>query len=86
MGAGVLHVVTEGLTSFPNLAQTQELWTEIVDAGVGARIGVRGRLELALEVHAQAARNYPVIRFTNSVVARSGRPTMIASLTLLAWL
>jgi hypothetical protein len=42
--------------------------------------------EIALEVHAQLAQPYPSIRFLGSPVATSGRPDLLPSLTLLAWL
>jgi hypothetical protein len=86
VGAGALHLVSDGQTSFPYRARSGSLWTPVADAGVGARFALRGRFEVALEVHAQLARRYPTIQFAGETVARSGRPTVIGSLTLVAWL
>jgi hypothetical protein len=86
VGAGALHVTSEGQTAPPYRAATVDLWSLAADAGAGARLAVSGRFELALEIHAQLAEPYPTIRIEKEPVARSGRPTMIASLTLLAWL
>jgi hypothetical protein len=86
LGAGVLHVTAEGHESFPYQALSDSLWTPIADAGAGVRVALRGRFELAAEVHAQFAQHYPAIHFFDDTVARSGRPTVIGSLTLVAWL
>jgi len=86
LGAGGLHVVSDGQAPFPYLGMSNTLWTIIADAGVGARVALRSRFEVALEVHAQMARRFPVVQFVGDPVARGGRPTMIGSLTLVAWL
>ena len=86
IGAGVLRVTTEAQPPANARAINSGLWTPIADAGVGIRIGLRGRFELAAELHAQGASNYPAIQFFGSTVARAGRPTMMGSLTLVAWL
>jgi hypothetical protein len=86
IGAGVLRVTTEAQPPPHAQAIDGGLWTPIADAGVGLRIGLRGRFELAAEFHAQVATNYPAIQFFGSTVARAGRPTMMGSLTLVAWL
>jgi hypothetical protein len=86
LGAGVLRVTTEGVPMGAARALNEGLWTPIADAGVGLRIGLRGRFELAAEFHAQLAARYPDIQFFKSTVAVGGRPTVIGSLTLVAWL
>jgi len=86
LGAGVLRVTTEAQPPPHAQAVNGGLWTPIADAGVGLRVGLRGRFELAAEFHAQVASSYPAIQFFGNTVARAGRPTMIGSLTLVAWL
>jgi hypothetical protein len=86
IGAGLLHVVSDGQAEFPFRGRSDSLWTPIADAGAGAGFALGGRFEVALEVHAQLARRYPTIQFADAVVARGGRPTVISSLTLVAWL
>jgi hypothetical protein len=41
------------------------------------------RVELGVEVHALLAEPYPIVRFFQTEVARAGRPSMLASVTLL---
>ena len=54
------------------------------DAGVGLRMPLRPRrVELGVEVHALVAEPYPVVRFFETEVARAGRPSLLASVTLL---
>ena len=86
LGAGGLHAVADGQAPYPYLGKTSGLWTLIADAGVGARLALRSRFEVAVEVHAQVAQRSPVIQFVGDPVARGGRPTVIGSLTLVAWL
>jgi len=86
IGGGVLHVTTEAQAQAPARARNGGLWTPIADAGAGLRVALRARFELAAEVHAQAAPRYPAIQFFGDTVARGGRPTVIGSLTLVAWL
>jgi hypothetical protein len=86
LGVGVLRVTTEAQPPPHAQAVNGGLWTPIADAGVGLRLKLRGRFELAAEFHAQVASNYPAIQFFGSTVARAGRPTMVGSLTLVAWL
>jgi hypothetical protein len=86
LGAGVLRVTTEAQPMSPARAVNEGLWTPIADAGIGLRIGLRGHFELAAEFHAQVASSYPAIQFFKSTVATGGRPTILGSLTLVAWL
>ena len=86
LGAGVLYVATEGQASFPYRTPKGSLWTAVADIGGGLRLALRGRFELAAELHAQVARPYPAIQFAGETVAKAGRPTVMGSLTLVAWL
>ena len=86
IGGGVMHVTTEAQPPPHGIAVNQDLWTAIADAGVGLRVALRARFELAAEVHVQAAPLYPAFQFFGDTVARSSRPTVMGSLTLVAWL
>jgi hypothetical protein len=86
VGAGALHVSSDGQATWPAQGKSGALWSAIADAGAGARIALRGRFELAFELHAQIARPYPVIQFLGTDVSREGRPTVIGGVTLVAWL
>jgi hypothetical protein len=52
--------------------------------GAGLRLG--GRYYAALAVHVQVAAPYVAIHFVDEVVATSGRPNLILTLTVGAWL
>jgi hypothetical protein len=86
LGGGVLHVTTEAQPPPHGIAVNHGLWTAIADAGAGLRVALRARFELAAEVHVQAAPQYPAFQFFKDTVARSNRPTVMGSLTLVAWL
>jgi hypothetical protein len=86
IGGGVLHVTTEAQPPPHGIAVNQDLWTALADAGAGLRVALRARFELAAEVHVQAAPFYPAFQFFKDTVARSNRPTVMGSLTLVAWL
>ncbi len=86
IGGGILRVTTDAQPPPHAQAINGGLWTPIADAGMGLRVTLRARFELAAEVHAQVAPRYPAIQFFGDTVARAGRPTVMASLTLVAWL
>ena len=92
LGAGAQHTSAEGRAS-PNLpyqGQTAERWAFLADAGAGLRLSLVHHFAVALEVHAQLAQPYPVVQFLagfpGAQAATSGRPDLLPSLTLIAWL
>jgi hypothetical protein len=86
LGAGARHTSAEGRAPWPYQGQTAGQWSFLVDAGTGMRLSLHSRFEIALEVHAQLAHPYPVIRVLTLPVATAGRPDLLPSLTLIAWL
>jgi hypothetical protein len=87
LGAGAQHTSAEGRASLPyTQGQTAGRWAFLADAGAGLRLSLVHHFELALEVHAQLAQPYPVVRFLGAQTATSGRPDLLPSLTLIAWL
>ena len=91
LGAGAQYTSAEGRASglFPGVyqGQTAGLWSFLADAGTGIRLSLRSRFEIALEVHAQLVQPYPAIHFLDSsTVPTAGRPDLLSSLTLIAWL
>jgi hypothetical protein len=84
LGAGILYLTAEGHESAPYIGGNAYRVSAAVDAGVGLRMPLRARrVELGVELHALFAEPYPVVRFSQSEVARAGRPSMLASITLL---
>jgi hypothetical protein len=86
LGAGARYTSAEGRASWPYQGLTAGQWSFVTDAGTGIRLSLHSRFEIALEVHAQLAQPYPAIRFNGSSVATAGRPDLLPSLTLIAWL
>jgi hypothetical protein len=86
LGGGAAHLSIEGRVSPPYPSRAGALWTAIADAGVGIRVGVGPRFQLAAEAHAQGAYPYPVVRFLDTTLAEAGRPTVLGGLSLVCWL
>jgi len=86
IGAGALRLHAEGHVSAPFVGESGSRWAAAVDGGVGVRLSLQRRIEVALEVHALFAEPYPVIRFAGADVARAGRPSGLATLTVVGGL
>jgi hypothetical protein len=84
IGAGILRVAAEGHEMAPYIGGNSWHVSAAADAGVGLRVPLRPRrVELGVEFHALLAEPYPVVRFFQTEVARAGRPSLLASVTLL---
>ncbi|HMF43922.1 MAG TPA: hypothetical protein VKQ32_24785 [Polyangia bacterium] len=84
LGAGVLYLTAEGHETSPYLGDNSWHVSAAADAGVGLRFPIRPRrVELGVEFHALLAEPYPIVRFFDTEVARAGRPSLLASVTLL---
>ena len=87
VSAGVLHTSVDGRAdSSANRGRSVTQWSFLVDAGLGLSLQLRDRFYLALAGHAQMAEPYPAVRFVDEVVATSGRPNLLSTLTVGAWL
>jgi hypothetical protein len=84
LGAGILRLTAEGHESAPYIAGNAWRVSAAVDAGAGVRMPLRPRrVELGIEFHVLFAEPYPVVRFSETEYARAGRPSLLASVTLL---
>ena len=84
LGAGILYLAAEGHEMAPYIGGNAYRVSAAADAGVGLRMPLRPRrVELGVELHALVAEPYPVVRSSQSEVARAGRPSLLASITLL---
>lgn len=87
VGAGALRFSAEGHASPPAyVGAGGARWLPVADVGVGARFSIRRRFELGAELHALGAEPYPTVRFQEAEVARAGRPSIMASVTVLGGL
>jgi len=86
LAGGVLRTAIDGEADAPADAHFVERWSFLLDAGAGARMNVLGRYHLTLAAHVQVAEPYIAIHVVDTLVASSGRPNVLLSLTLGAWL
>ena len=87
VSVGVLHTSVDGRTeSSANQEQQADKWSVLLDGGLGARLRLRDRLFLSLDLHAQLAQPNLSIRLVDEVVAKSGGPNLLASVAVGAWL
>jgi hypothetical protein len=86
LGVGTSHASVQGQAPWPYQTEDASCWSGLADAGLGVRLALTGRYEAALELHAQLAHPYPLVRILGQEVARGGRPNFLLSLTVLAWL
>ncbi len=83
-GAGALRFNVDSQQSTPNTAVGGTQWSAAGDLGLGLRLPLsRNRFEIGLEAHALLAQPYPVAQYFGQELSRVGRPTMMATLTLL---
>jgi hypothetical protein len=86
LSAGALHTSVEGRGNPPNPGLSDQQWSFLVDAGLGTWVRLRDRFQVAVAAHVQFAEPYLGVRFANTVVATSGRPNLLLTLTVGAWL
>jgi hypothetical protein len=86
LGAGFLRTSLEGQAASPAEGHAVEQWSLLGEASAGAHLRLSDRYYLALAVHAQLAQPHVVVHFVDEVVATSGRPNLLVSLTAGAWL
>jgi hypothetical protein len=86
LALGALHTSVEGRANAPNLSQSDQTWSLLLDGGFGTWVSLRDRFHLAVAAHLQMAEPYLGVRFAGSVVATSARPNVLLTLTMGAWL
>jgi hypothetical protein len=86
LSAGALRTSFEGQADAPERGHSGEQWSFLVDAGLGARLRLADRYYLTPAFHVQLAQPYVAVHFVDELVASSGRPNLLASLTVGAWL
>jgi hypothetical protein len=86
LAAGVLRTSVEGQAGWGTGGHTAERWSALLDASLGAGLLLYGRSYLTLAAHAQVAEPYVAIHIVDTVGATSGRPNLLLTLTVGAWL
>jgi len=85
LAAGVLRTSVEGQADWGTGGHTAERWSALIDVSFGAGLRLYGRSYLTLAAHAQVAEPYVAIHILDTVVATSGRPNLLLTLTVGAW-
>ncbi|HVT06891.1 MAG TPA: hypothetical protein VHO67_05520 [Polyangia bacterium] len=86
-GAGALRLDVDAHPGEPYQAAGGARWGAAGDMGVGVRIPLDGRrFELGAEAHAVFAQPFPTAQYFGHEIARVGRPTLLATMTLLGGL
>jgi len=86
LSAGVLRTAVDGAADAPADAHFVERWSLLLDGSLGARVNLPGRYHLTLAAHVHMAEPYVAIHLVDTLVATSGRPNLLVSLTVGAWL
>lgn len=86
LGAGALHVHSEGEGIWPYAGRAQTRWAGALDAGVGLLTSIEMHASLAVDVRAVVAFPHPVVRFYDVEAATLAFPAVVASLTMVTWL
>ena len=86
IGTGALRTTLEGAADSPNQGHRIDQWAFVLEGTLGARFEISERYFLTLAAHAQFAAPYASIHFVDDEVTTTGRPNLLVSLTLGAWL
>ena len=86
IAAGVLHTSVEGQTGLGMMGHDVEQWSLLTDAGLGVGTRLYRSYHLTLSGHVQLAHPYVAIHFGDPVSATTGRPNLLLTATVGAWL
>jgi hypothetical protein len=86
LAAGALRTSVEGQAESPKQGHQVAQWSFLLDGSFGAELHLGGRTYLTLAAHVHVAEPYVAIHFVDAVVATSGRPNLLLTLTIGAWL
>jgi hypothetical protein len=85
LGAGAYGMLVQGEAAWPYEGRSGSQWSPAFAATVGVAVRLHASLELALEGQAIVATSSPTVRFFQDEPARGGRPSYLASLSLVGW-
>lgn len=86
ISAGVLHTAFAGEAESPLHGRTLAQWSFLLEGSVGIGLRFLERYYSTLSMHAQLAEPYLAVHFVDRVVAKTGRPNLLLSLTVGTWL
>jgi hypothetical protein len=86
LAGGALRTAIEGQAGWGTGGHTATRWSGLIDVSLGAGLRLYGRSYLTLAAHAQVAEPYVAIHIVDTVGATAGRPNLLLTLTIGAWL
>ncbi len=86
VAVGAMRTSHEGRAHPPDTAHEVDQWSFLVEASLGARIDLPGRFYLTLASHAHLAQPYVAIHLVDGVAGSTGRPNLLLTTTVGAWL
>ena len=86
LAAGFLWTSLDGQAESPAQGHHVSQWSLLLEGSVGARLRLSDRYYMTLASHVQFAEPYVAIHFADTLVATSGRPNLLLTLTVGAWL
>ena len=86
IAAGALHTSVNGQAGLDMSTHVVDQWSVLMDAGLGATMRVYRSYHLSLSGHVQLAQPYVAIHFGEPVTATTGRPNLLLTLAVGAWL
>jgi hypothetical protein len=79
---GTLALSLDAHAEAPNVAHHVEHWSALVNGSLGARVGLSARFYLTFAAQLQLAEPYAAIHFVDDVVATTGHPNLLLTLTI----
>jgi hypothetical protein len=86
LSMGWLHTSVSASADPPRVGHSDQRWGLLWDGSVGAAFRIHGRAYATVAAHVQWAEPSVTIHFVDKTVATTGRPNLMLSLTLGAWL
>jgi hypothetical protein len=86
LAAGALHTSAEGQSGVTTEGHTVGQWSFLLDGSLGAGLRLYRRYYVTLAAQVHVAAPYVAIHFVDAAVATSGRPNLLLTLTVGAWL
>jgi hypothetical protein len=86
LSAGVVRTSVDGQALAPRQGHDEVRWSFLAEGSLGAIVPLGARYYAAVAAHAQVAAPYVTIHFEDAVVATVGRPNLLLTFALGAWL
>jgi hypothetical protein len=86
LSAGALHTSLAGQSDVGTQGHDLGQWSALLDGGAGMGVQLSRRFFATFAAHLQIAQPYVAVHILDAVAATSGRPNLLFTLTLGAWL